>query len=78
MLCHNFIAIGKPQWLLVIYLSLRMAFELILASFLLFFFLAAKFTTQQNSIVKSTSSFLQKVYNNIFLLAKFMKHLTMN
>ena len=55
-----------------------MAFELILASFLLFFFLAAKFTTQQNSVVKSTSSFLQKVYNNIFLLAKFMKHLTMN
>lgn len=43
MLCHNFIAIGKPQWLLVIYLSLRMAFELILASFLLFFF------WQQNS-----------------------------
>lgn len=36
MLCHNFIAIGKTQWLLVIYLSLRMAFELILPSFLLF------------------------------------------
>lgn len=79
-LCHNYIALGKTQWLLVIYLRLRMDFELILSSFLLLFF--AVNATQQNrghfGVVKSTSSFLQKVYNNIFRLAKYMKHLTMN